>query len=235
MEFHSHILGVDHRVFGAAGVYAEAVYRHNGSGGVEVFVADFAHVLTVHGVGVSGAEARHVKQAGALADFLVGGKADAQLTVGALLGDDTLQRGHNFGNAGLVVGTQQGRAVGGDQGLPLHLGQKRENRRVQHGAGGGQYDLAAVVVFVDLGVDVLAGGVVGGVHVGNQTERLGVLAAGGGGQRGVDVAMLVHKGVGKTERLQLIDQLTCQVKLAHRAGMGAGVGVRGGVHLDILQ
>ena len=235
MELHGHILGVDHGILGAAGVDAETVNGHNSRGGVEVLIADLAGVLAVDGVGVGGAEALDIKQAGTLADLLVGGKADAQLAVGALLGNNALQHRHDLGHTGLVVGAQQGRAVGGDESLTLHLGQERELGGVQHSAGGRQYNLAAVVVGVDLRVDVFAAGVIGGVHMGDEAQGLGALLSRSGGQRGVDVAVLVHMGIGQAQVLQLLHQLVGQVKLTHRAGMGAALGVRGRPDLDILQ
>ena len=87
---------------------------HDRGGGVEVFVADLADILAVNGVGVGCAEALYIKQACALADLLIRGKADAELSVGAVFSDDALKRGHNFGNTGLVICTQQRGAIGRD-------------------------------------------------------------------------------------------------------------------------
>ena len=115
---------------------------------------------------------------------------------------------------------QQGRAVGGDESLALHLGQERELGGVQHSAGGRQYNLAAVVVGVDLRVDVFAAGVIGGVHMGDEAQGLGALLSRSGGQRGVDIAVLVHMGIGQAQFLQLLNEDLRQVKLAQRAGVG---------------
>ena len=234
VELHGHVLRIDHRVLGAAGVDAEAVHGHDGSGGIEVLIADLADVLTVNGIGVGRAEALDVKQARALADLLIGGEADAELAVGAIFGNDALQRGHDLGHTGLVVRAQQGRAVGGDESLALHLAQEREHLGVQHRAGGGQRDSLAVVVFVDLRPDVLTAGVVRRVHVGDKAQRCGALLPRGGGQRGVDIAVLVHMGIGQAQLLQLLNEDLRQVKLAQRAGVGAAVGVRGRVDLYIF-
>ena len=57
-----------------------------------------------------------IEQVGTLTDLLVRGKADAQLAVGAALADDGLHSGHDLSHTGLIVCTQQGGAVGGDQG-----------------------------------------------------------------------------------------------------------------------
>ena len=47
--------------------------------------------------------------------------------------------------------------------------------------------------------------------------------------------MLVDMGVRQAEGFQFLDQLAGQVELAGRAGVGAGVGVRGGVDFDIVE
>ena len=48
---------------------------------------------------------------------------------------------------------------------------------------------------------------------------------GGGGQRGVDIAVFIDMGVRQAEIFQFLDQLAGQIELAGRAGVGAGVGV----------
>ena len=69
----------------------------------------------------------------------------------------------------------------------------------------------------------------------NQAEGMFVLAARGGGQGAVDIAVLVHMGILHTESLHLFHQLAGQIKLPLGRGMGAGGLVRGGVDPDIIQ
>ena len=146
-----------------------------------------------------------------------------------------LDGGHDLGHAGLVVGAQQGGAVGGDEGLALERGQEGEVRHFHHGAGGGQGDVAAVIVLVQDGLDVLAGGVGRGVHVGDQAQGGPLLAAGGGGQRAVYIAVLVHHGVLHTQGVEFLHQHPGQVELALGGRMGPRRGVGGSVHFDVLQ
>ena len=87
---------------------------------------------------------------------------------------------------------------------------------------------------MDLRPDVLTAGVVRRVHVGDKAQRRGALLPRGGGQRGVDIAVLVHVGIGQAQLLQLLNEDLRQVKLAQRAGVGAAVGVRGRVDLYIF-
>ena len=125
-------------------------------------------------------------------------------------------------------------AVGGDEGLALHLLQERENLGVQHRAGGGQRDRAAVIVFVNLRLHVLTAGIIRRVHMGDEAQRLGALLPRGGGQRSIDIAVLINTGIRQAQCLQLVHQNFGKVKLAQRAGVGAAVGVRGRVDLYIV-
>ena len=235
VELHGHVGGVDHGVLGRAGVHREAVDGNGGCCGVKVFVLDGPGVAAVHGVGKISPKARDVKQVGTLADLLVGGKADAQLAVGQALFQHGLHSGHDLGHTSLVVSTQQGGAVGGDQGLALHGCQEGEGGHLHHHAGGGQSHVAAVVVLVQDGVHVLAAGIRGGVHVGDEAQCGLVLAAGSGGQAAVDVAVLVHTGILHAQSLELLHQLVGQVKFPGGGRVRTGFGIRGGVHPDIIQ
>ncbi|MND81348.1 hypothetical protein D3C87_1643410 [compost metagenome] len=65
--------------------------------------------------------------------------------------------GQDFGDARLVIGTEQRFTVGGDQRLPQHLVQDREHHWRQHFITNAQGNIAAAVIFDDLRVDVLTG------------------------------------------------------------------------------
>ena len=146
-----------------------------------------------------------------------------------------LHSGQDLCNAGLVIGTQQGGAVGGDEGLALHGPQERKHRGLHHHAGGRQSHIAAIVVLPHHGLHVLAAGIAGGVQMGDQSKGGLVLAARGGGQGTVDVAMLVHPGILDAKALHFLHKLTGKVKFPLGRGVGTGVLVRGGVDPDIIQ
>ena len=208
---------------------------HGGSSGVEVLVLDVAGIAAVHRVGKVCTKTGDIEQIGTLADLLVRGKADAQLAVGTALADNGLHGGHDFSHTGFIICTQQGGAVGGDQGLALHGGKEGEGRDLHHLAGGGQHHITAVIVLVQDGVHILAASIRGGVHVGDQTQRGLFLAAGGGGQGAVDVAVFVHPGILHAQSLQFLHQLVSQIKLPRSGRMGAGLRVRGGVDPDVIK
>ena len=215
-------------------VDGEAVDGDSGRCGVEVLVLDAAHVAAIDGVGEVCAEARDVEERGAFADLLIGGKGDAELAVRQLLFDQGLGSGQDLSDAGFVVSAQQGGAVGGDEGLALQLLQEGEGGGLHDHAGAGQGDVAAVVVFVEDGLDILAGSVGGGVHVGDEAQR-GLFSQPWWRDAAVDVAVLVHKGVLDADGLHLFHQQVGEVEFPCGRRMGAGLGVRGGVYFGIFQ
>ena len=234
-ELHGNGLGVLHQVLGAAGMHREAVHGDHRVGGIEVLVLQLAHVAAVHRVGELCAETVHVKEVGALAHLFVRGEADAELAVGDVLLLNTLHCGHNLGDAGLVVRAQQSGAVGGDQGLALPVGQLGEFFHGHVLAGTGKQHVAAVVVLKHLGLHVLAGGGGSGVHVRHKAQSGLFLIAGGGGQSAVHIALLIHRGIGHAQLLELLHQQVGQIKLAGGGGMAGALLVGGGVDGYILQ
>ena len=124
--------------------------------GVEVFILQFALHAAVDRVGEIGAEGLHVEEIHAAAHLLVGGEADADLAVFHLgVRHEVFRGGHNLRNAGLVVGAQQRRAVGVDQGVALEEGQLGEVRN-PHRQLAVQGDVAAVVLVDHAGFHLLA-------------------------------------------------------------------------------
>ena len=80
-------------------------------------------------------------------------------------GDDAFQRGHDLSHAGLVVRAQQGGTVGGDERFALEAIQAGKACRREHRARGGEHDVAAVIVRVQLRLDPLAGIIGRSVHM----------------------------------------------------------------------
>src|SRR5699024_6505428 len=132
---------------------------------VEVLVFDLAQGAAVHGVGVVRGEGGDVEAVRAPADLLVGGEADAHRAVGRAARKQPPCTLQNLCHAGLVVGPQQGGAVGDDQALAHVALQDRvvpgREAQVQSLV---QNHVAAVVGRGDPGADACAGGVGGGVH-----------------------------------------------------------------------
>ena len=164
--------GVAHLAFGVARMHVAALDVQFCRGGVEVLEFELPCLAAVHGVGVFGVEAGHVELDHTAAYLFVGGETDAHGAVLELgMGHDILHRVHDFRHACLVVGSEKGGAVGGDYGFALMGQQFGEFGGFEHQAGNAlQRDVGTVVVLYDLRLDVLAGSVGRGVHVGDEAD-----------------------------------------------------------------
>ena len=143
-------------MFGVAGVYVAAGEGNLCHGGVEVLVLQLADGAAVHRVGPVGAEALNVELMGALADFLVRVEGYSDFTVldfGMLL--QVIDGTDDFGDAGLVVGAQEGGAVGNDKVLAYIVVEfGKVGGREDDALGLAEHDVAAGIVLYDAGVDM---------------------------------------------------------------------------------
>ena len=153
--------------------------------------------------------------------------------MGSALGDQLGYGSQNLGDAGLVVGAQQGGAVGGDQRFALQAGQMGEVFDAQHTAAA-QLHIVAVKVFDDAGVDVLAAEIGGGIHVGDQAQSGGVLAAGGGVQPAVDIALVRQGDVPQADGAHVLGHDFGDVPLQRVGGVVLAVHGGDGVDLDVF-
>ena len=225
---------VDELPLRGAGVRRAAADRDVDLRRVERLGLDLAGRGAVERVGELGAEALEVEVVGAAGDLLVDREADANRRVRlARIPLQVCDRGHDLGHAGLVVGPEQGRAVGGDEivpDLPLQQGQLL---RIEHDARiAGQHDAAAVVALVHLRVDAGAGHVRRRVDMRDQPDRRRRLDA---VERAVDVAVLVEPDVVEPDLLQLVAQHPREVELLLGRGRAVDAGLRLGVDADVAQ
>jgi len=202
----------------------------------EGFVLDIAGGLTVDRVGEIGAELFQVNLVDAAADFLVRGEQDPDRAVLDMrIAKHEQCRIHDFGDARLVVGAEQRGAVGGDDVAPDLIGERGVVCRTNDLCRiGGQHDIATAVVPHDLRLDIGAGAVGRGVHVGTEANDRDPLI-GIGGDRRVDVAVLVEMGIGKPHLPKLACQKSAQIFLLFARGTGRGGGIGLGVDHHIAQ
>ena len=118
---------------------------------------------------------------------------------------EVFRGGHNLRNAGLVVGAQQRRAVGVDQGVALEEGQLGEVRN-PHRQLAVQCDVAAVVLLDDVGFDILAAHVGRGVHMGDEPDHRGILATRRRRDGAHHVTVLIHRDLGHAQCLHFVAQ-----------------------------
>ena len=185
---------VEHLVLGVSGMHVATLEGDAGAGSIEVLVLELADGAAVHSIGEVTAEALDVELMGAKAYLLVGVEADSDLAVLDL--GVGLQPGHSaddFGDAGLVVGTQQGGAVGDNQVLAHVVEQLGEILRRQLDAElGVEHYLAAGIGFYDARADVLAAHVGTRVHVRDEAHYGYLLVVAVGGKGGEQVAILIE-------------------------------------------
>ena len=236
LELHGDELGVDHLALGRAGMDVQAREFHRRSGGVEVLVGDFPHGSAIHGVGVIRPEFLHVEPVGTPADLLVGGEADPQSWMCALTGQQRFGRRHNQRHASLVVGPQQGGAVGDDQVLAVVILQGGVVRLPEPDILLRIQAHIASVIGHHPGPHILPGGVGGGVHVGDQANHR---QPGSTGDSAVDIAVFVHVGVGNAHAPHLRHQRRAENALLVRGGAGfgkfVGLGIKGYIAQKALR
>ena len=209
-----------------------ALQIHGRLGGVEGLVTELADFLAVHGVGKVATEPLDVEKGRALADLLVGRKGDADLAVGDFgVRHQIFDRRHNLRHARLVVRTEQGSAVGDDDLLPHVIFQDGELLLLDRLAVSERH--VAPCVDERTGFYVLARAYGLGIEVGDKPKRGRAFPV--GGDRGIDVAMLVHKGVDNAELVQLLYENLGKIKLFFRAGVGTAFGVGLRIHANVFQ
>ena len=235
VEFLADQDSVAHLSLGVAGVHVAALDVDLGGGRIEILEFQFADFAAVHRVGIFRPETFHVEFDDAAADFFVRGETDLDVTVlefGML--HDVLHGVHDLSDASLVVRAEQGRAVGGDERLADVVQHFREFFRLQLQAWDAfQVDGATVVVFDDLGLDILAGGVRRGIDVGDETHSRDFLVD-IGGDGGHYVAEFV-KGRIDPHRDQFVAQQAQQVEFLGRRGLGLGLFVGLGIDGDVAE
>ena len=206
LQFARHVERIDHLVLGVSRVDVASLNVDFGACGVEVLVFQLTLHAAVDRVGEVGAEGPDVEEIDPAAHLLVGREADTYLAVFDLgVCEQVLGGGHDFRHARLVVGTQQRRAVGMDQRVPLEelqLGEIRDPHRQL----AVQCDVAAVVLLDDVGFDILAAHVGRGVHMGDEPDHRGILATRRRRDGAHHVTVLIHRDLGHAQCLHFVAQ-----------------------------
>ena len=174
IELGSNRNGVHHHVLGRARMHHHATHAHQGLGGVERLVVELAQRLAVNRIAPGRAELLKVEQSRAMANLLVRNKGQFERGVqDARVLEETSRQRADLCNAGLVVRTEERRAVGAHDVLA------HKAREIRHLLGRGLDDLAvndarhkvAALVAHHVRAHAQGGGVGRGVKVRAQTER----------------------------------------------------------------
>ena len=208
----------------------DAAHGENRERGVEVGAADGGEVGAVDRVGGSRAERLRVEAERPLADLLVGRERDADLAVrGGVRREQRGGRGDDDRKAGLVVGAEERGAVGDDERPADETLELRRRGGVQTPPRRPEREDAAPVAN-DARPHAGAGGLGGGVEMGDEPERGLVLAPGRGGNGRVDVAVGRAAHVPRAERTELVRDRVGEHELSGRGGVVPGL--RGGLRVE---
>ena len=173
IEFHGDQETVFHGVFGRPRMDVDAFDGDFGACGIEIFIIDHALFSAVDGVGIIRAALSVIEKERSFTDFFVGREDEfhfAMLNAGVF--NQCFRQRHHFRYSRLVVGSEQGRAVGDNQALAFQRFQKRKVRGFHDDAEFPvQNDVAAVIVFDDAGLNVFAAEIRGSVEVGDESDR----------------------------------------------------------------
>ena len=199
---------VDHLVLSHSWVHIQALNGNLGACGVEVLIFEFSLGTTVHGVGPVAAKFLHVKLVGTQTNLLVGVEANANFAVlhlGMLL--EPLDGSDNLGDTCLVVGAQQGSAVGHDEVLANVVVKFGE----LHGVENDvlllvESDGAAGIFLHDAWLNITTAHVGGSVHVGDEAQ-CGQWLVGVGGKSGIEVTIVVERYLAESHLLKVFLQL----------------------------
>ena len=205
-----------------------------GGGRVEVFVFDLAFEAAVHRVGEFRPEPLYVEEIHSAADLFVRREPDPDRAVFRFgVGRQVFGCGHDFGDAGFVVGAEQCRAVGHNQPVPFVERQFRE-------IGGAhrefvvQRDIAAVVAFDNAGADVRPFHIGTGIDVRNEADDRGRLAARRRRDRTGDIAVRIDLDIVQSEGRHLFEQVVQQGQLFGRRRIGFAFRVALRVESDVF-
>ena len=228
--------GILHAALGIACVDGDAADRDLDAVGGEGFGLDRSGRASVHGVADIGAELCKVDLVDPAADLLVGGEQQpdrAVADIGVL--DQDLRGGHDFGDARLVVGAEQRRAVGRDDIVADLVGELGIVGDPDDLCGvSGQVDVAALVVLDDPRSYALAAEIRRSVHMRAEADHRDLLV-GVAGNCSVDVAVLVEMGIAETDGQQFLDEQAAEILLLFRGGLRWRRRVGLGVDGDIAQ
>ena len=122
----------------------------------------------------------------------------------------------NLSDTGLVVRTQQGGAVGGDEGMALETAEHRVFLRREDMPAALEQNIAAVIVLDDLRLHTDAVELRSGIHMGNKAHRGLVLITRSGRDFPIDIAVLLTD-IGYTHLLHHPFEMVCHIQL-HGSG-----------------
>ena len=232
LPFCRHCHSIAHLVLAAARMHGNALKGDMHVAGVEGFIIQLAQRTAIDGIGELRPKALQRKMLRTAANLFIRreGQTDfAMLDFG--MRQKIFAHRNNRADAGLIIRTQQRRAVGRNNILTNIIQQLRKLLRTQHSLRI-ELNRRAVIIFVQLHLYILAARLAARIHMRNQANnRLAVRTV--GRQRCQHIAVFRHFYFRKAKLQQLVYQITRQVKLAQSARLRRRLIVRGCFNLSI--
>ena len=165
LELYSQAACIHHLALGVTSMYAYSLDMNLGSSGIEVLVFQVAQVATVNGVSPVAPKLLYIEVMGTHTDFLIRIEAHTDVAMLDFLMVAEVAHGlYDFSDTCLVICTEQGSTVCHDDVLTLVSLELREFLDAADDSRA-QFDILAVIVLDDAGLDVLSAGVRTGIHV----------------------------------------------------------------------
>ena len=141
-----------------------SLYFDPGTGSIEILIFQLSFKASVYGISKGGTEMFYIKKVYPFSDFFVGRKADPDSAVFHFwMLHQIFGSGHDLCHPCFIVGSQQRRTVGCDQGMPLEKSQLRKICQ-RHRQLLVQTDISPIVIFNDTGMDI------GPTHIGTRID-----------------------------------------------------------------
>ena len=121
VDLHCHQGGIDHHIFCRSRVYIHAFDLKDRICGIEVLILNLTFGVSVHGVGKIRIKFFDIKMIRSSANFLIRSKSDRNLTMWDIFSQNLFCHGHDLCNSGLVVCTEDGISVAGDQSTTFEI------------------------------------------------------------------------------------------------------------------
>ena len=108
---------IDHDIFCFSRVNIHTFHRKDSACSIKVFIGDFTFMISIYRISKICVKIIKIEQICTASDFLVRCKADPDIAVWNIRGDELFDSGHDFRNSGFIVCTKQSCTVCCDQGF----------------------------------------------------------------------------------------------------------------------
>ena len=215
MIFHCKQRSVDHCIFCGTCVDAQTMYDNLCRACIEVFIFQFAQFTAVNGICEICTKTFHVKIVCTAANLFVWCKSDADFAMfNRRIVDQFFCHGHDFCDTCFVICTEQSGSICYDQVLTnifleawiFFLCHEDVLFLIEQNV--------STLIFYNLCLDIVAGSILSGIHVCNQTDYRFVFFSWSCRNGSIYIALIIHKSIFNSQCFHLNNQSCAQNFLA---------------------